>query len=127
MEDKDIQQKIAARKIIRDRSAVGKSGIIYILLAFFVGAIGLHNFYIGAYKRGIAQLLLTLASFLFMFVPLLLVGFWVLIELLFVNHDTKGRSFKESATVLYILRFVLIIVVLLYWHFSGYSEELLDL
>ncbi|MFA7237241.1 MAG: NINE protein [Phycisphaeraceae bacterium] len=43
-------------------TAAPKSKIIAALLAFFFGAIGIHNFYLGYNGKGIAQLLLTVLT-----------------------------------------------------------------
>ena len=61
-------------------------------LAFFLGAIGAHRFYLGFYKLGFAQLVLTILTH----------GYgvlWGFIDsiLLFAGHinkDAKGRPFK---------------------------------
>lgn len=46
----------------------GKSKIIAGLLGVFIGMFGVHNFYLGYKSRGIVQLVLSLASFVLMFV-----------------------------------------------------------
>ena len=57
----ELLRRRLARRIISDRreAAFSKSGAVYIVLAFFTGAIGLHNFYAGYYKRGWTQAILT--------------------------------------------------------------------
>ena len=69
----ELLRRRLARRIISDRreAAFSKSGAVYIVLAFFTGAIGLHNFYAGYYKRGWTQAILTIVSPLFAFLPLL--------------------------------------------------------
>ena len=54
-----------AQRVLNDRKeeARSKNGLVYLLLAYFTGTIGLHNFYAGYYKRGGVQLFLTLISF----------------------------------------------------------------
>ena len=42
----------------------GKSQLIAALLAFFLGSLGIHNFYLGYKKKGMTQLLLTLGGYL---------------------------------------------------------------
>lgn len=58
----ELLRRRLARRIISDRreAAFSKSGAVYIVLAFFTGAIGLHNFYAGYYKRGWTQAILTI-------------------------------------------------------------------
>ena len=65
------------------------SRMTYVLLGFFLGGFGIHNFYAGYAGRGIAQLFMTLFGFVLIF-PLLIVGVWVLIELFTVTTDSKG-------------------------------------
>ena len=83
-EQEFVEQKhnLFNRIMRHENNPKAKNGIIYILLAWFVGTIGLHNFYAGYYWRGTVQLFLTLVSWLFMFIPLLFVAIWVLLELL---------------------------------------------
>lgn len=69
-----------------------KSRVVYILLAFFFGSLGVHNFYAGRNGSGITQLLITLFIG-WLVVPLAVVGLWVLIEMFVVNKDGKGVPF----------------------------------
>jgi len=41
----------------------GKSQLIAALLAFFLGTLGIHNFYLGYKKKGMTQLFLTLIGY----------------------------------------------------------------
>ena len=47
-----------AQRVLNDRKEKvrSKNGLVYLLLAYFTGTIGLHNFYAGYYKRGGVQL-----------------------------------------------------------------------
>lgn len=68
-----------------------KSRSLYQVLAFFVGMLGIHNFYAGYHVRGAIQLLLSFA-----FVgsaPECLIGiiFWVIAECILVTRDGQGR------------------------------------
>lgn len=106
-----------AKRIIRGRreEAYAKSGVIYILLAFFLGTIGLHNLYAGYAKRGWTQAILTLTSPLFAFVPLLLTAAWAWGELFVVNKSANGVFFKGSKFVIWSLRILSIIVFVWAW------------
>ncbi|MEE6287028.1 TM2 domain-containing protein [Georgenia sp. MJ173] len=77
-----------------------KSRIAAVLLCFFLGNLGIHNFYLGYTGRGIAQLLLAFAGYATAFI---LIGFvflvplwiWVIVEfiaLLVSQQGTYSRS-----------------------------------
>lgn len=61
----------------------------YILLGFFFGCLGFHNFYAGYVGRGLIQLLSILCLIGIFFVPL-----WVLIEICTVTRDARGVPFE---------------------------------
>ena len=73
-----------------------KSRAAYVLLGLFLGAAGIHNFYIGRVVSGIFQVML---SILFVMATqelasVFMTGFWVFFELLFVNKDAQGRLLR---------------------------------
>lgn len=70
-----------------------KSRIVYILLALFFGGLGVHNFYAGRSGAGVAQLLITLFLFWLIF-PIVIVGIWVIIEMIVVTRDGRGIPFN---------------------------------
>jgi TM2 domain-containing membrane protein YozV len=69
-----------------------KSRLVYILLALFLGTLGIHNFYIGRTGPAIAQLVITIVSIPLMFVC---VGFitifipwvWAIIDIVTIERD----------------------------------------
>lgn len=67
-----------------------KMKAIYVVLGFFLGAIGIHNFYAGYKRRAIAQLVITVLSFGYL---LLVSWIWAIVEIIIVNDDTSGRPF----------------------------------
>ncbi|MBR3902211.1 MAG: TM2 domain-containing protein [Akkermansia sp.] len=67
-----------------------KSRLAYILLAVFLGSLGIHNFYAGYTGKAIAQLLITLISFGFLS---LLVWIWAIVEICTVTKDAQGVDF----------------------------------
>ena len=119
------QKQILFRRAMRQSGehTKPKNGIIYILLAWFLGTLGLHNFYAGYYWRGIFQLALTLVAWMFMFVPLLFVAIWVLLELLFVNRDARGIPFGGSRAAIGFLR---VAAVLLLGLAFSYNSQILS-
>jgi len=52
-----------------------KQWIVAVLLAFFLGTLGIHNFYLGYTTKGIIQLVLTLT-----FIGLIVSGIWAFID-----------------------------------------------
>lgn len=66
-----------------------KSRGIYVILGLFFGFLGIHNFYAGYFGRGVSQLLIVLTLGWFV-IGLVIVAFWVIIELFTVTHDAAG-------------------------------------
>lgn len=81
-----------------------KSWVAALLLCFFFGTLGVHNFYLGYTGKGVAQLALTIigwitALIIIGFGFLALVGIWVLVDLVLIltragnmGHDSRGVS-----------------------------------
>lgn len=69
-----------------------KSRTTYILLAIFLGALGIHNFYAGKIGSGLSQILITLLLG-WMIIPLVAVWFWTIVEACVVDTDGRGRKF----------------------------------
>lgn len=76
---------------IQENEKPAKSRTIYILLAIFLGSLGIHNFYAGRNLWGIIQLLITLTSFLTLFLSLIPLYVWILVEIIIVTRDSDGR------------------------------------
>lgn len=70
-----------------------KSRLIYILLAIFLGGLGIHNFYAGRMGSAVAQLLITLLS---CGILSLITLIWVIIDIITVRTDGEGRPFTEG-------------------------------
>ena len=74
--------------------------LIYILLAFFLGALGVHKFYAGQIGMGIIYLVMCLASFLV--IPglvLLVCVWWEIIVAAMANADENGRITLKAGFV----------------------------
>ena len=65
------------------------SRVAYVLLGFFFGGLGVHNFVAGYTGRGVAQLLICLFTG-WLIVPLFVVWIWVFVELVYVSTDANG-------------------------------------
>ena len=67
-----------------------KSRLTYILLALFLGTLGIHNFYSGNKKHGFIKLGLLVACGL----GLLANPIWSIIEMITVTKDESGVNFS---------------------------------
>ena len=70
-----------------------KSRVVYILLAFFLGSFGIHNFYAGYVGRGVIQLVITLLL-AWLVVPAIVLFVWIVIEMITVTRDVNGVPFN---------------------------------
>ena len=106
------QKRILFRRTLRESGEREnpKSGIVYILLAFFLGTLGIHNFYAGFWKRGMLQLFLTLTASLFLYLPLIVTSLWALGELLFKRKSADGHVMSGSRKLIWGLRLLALIV-----------------
>jgi len=80
-------------------SAEGKSKIIAALLAFFLGGIGIHKFYLGCNTAGIIMLVLFLAGFVVLGIPTLVIGLIAFIEFilyLIKSDEDFNRVYVEN-------------------------------
>lgn len=109
----DEKKRLAAQILKREDPAHAKNGIIYIVLAWFLGTLGLHNFYAGYWGRALVQLTLTVVSPWFLYIPLLIVAVWVFGELLFVNNGPHHIPFKGNRKIIMLLRVLAVTVFIL--------------
>ena len=72
------------------RSLGCKNKWVYILLGFFLGEFGIHNFYTGHIVRGIVKLLITILSFGFL---CWISWIWAIVEICTVRIDSRGVPF----------------------------------
>lgn len=76
-----------------------KSRLAAGLLGIFLGSLGVHNFYLGYDGKAIAQLLMTLIGWMFVF-PLIASAIWSLVEGIMllggvITVDGRGRRLKD--------------------------------
>lgn len=107
----DEKKRLAAQILKREDPAHAKNGIIYILLGWFLGTLGLHNFYAGYWGRALVQLTLTIVAPWFLYIPLLLVATWVFGEILFVNKGAHHIPFAGNRKIILLLRALAVIVL----------------
>ena len=66
-----------------------KSRLTYILLALFLGSLGIHNFYSGHKKHGIIKLVMF-----FLCVGVLVNPIWSIVEMITVTKDSNDVQFS---------------------------------
>lgn len=74
-----------------------KNKIVAALLAFFLGGLGIHKFYLGKNKAGIIMLLGTVVGWILLFIPPLIV--WVIAFIEFIIYLTKSDAEFEQQYV----------------------------
>lgn len=77
----------------------GKNVVVAYVLWFFLGTLGVHNFYLGRNAHGVTQLLLTLIGYLLAFILvgflfLFIVGVWLIVDL-FSIHKVVEQNKEE--------------------------------
>ena len=76
-----------------------KSQLIYVILALFFGAFGVHNFYANRWGRGLIQLLLTIGTG---FIGVVISSLWSIVNIFTIETDGDGRSFELNLPAKYI-------------------------
>ena len=76
-----------------------KSRIAAGLLAFFLGSLGVHNFYLGYVGKAVAQLLLTVVGWIVIVGPIVS-GVWALVEAIMIltgsiSTDATGKQLTQ--------------------------------
>ena len=66
---------------------------IYLLLAFFLGHLGIHDFYAGYTQKGVIKLIITLLIG-WLIIPLIVVEIWVICQMITVRIDANGNLFE---------------------------------
>ena len=73
-----------------------RSKIAAVILAFFLGGLGVHNFYLGYNNKGVAQLLLTIVGWIIIIGPIIS-WIWAFIEFILlltgsISKDANGEE-----------------------------------
>lgn len=86
----DVQQNTGVER---------KGWVIALMLAFFLGAIGAHRFYLGKNVSGIIMLVLTVASPVTLFISLFITGVWALVDFILIligsMKDSNGNELQK--------------------------------
>lgn len=72
-------------------AAARHTRLIYIVLAIFLGALGIHNFYAGRNKQGLIQLLITVLSFGMLGI---ISWVWAIFDIINVTTDGAGNPLE---------------------------------
>ena len=88
------------QELLEEKDFGQKSQLAYALLAFFFGALGVHNFYIGRWKKALAQLLITLFT---LFLGAFITYLWAIINIFTIKTDGKGEKLQPCNPAKYIL------------------------
>ncbi len=87
-----MQQNMMNQQMInqmKEMNNSNKSRFTYIILAFFLGALGIHNFYAGHTGRAVIQLLLGFTVFgMIITIP------WCILDMICINRDGYGKIMK---------------------------------
>ncbi len=77
------------------KCANGKSAVIYVLLAFFIGIWGAHKFYAGKNGQGVALLLMGTIGWL-LIIPGVVACIWALVDVIIglCNLNTPEKLFQ---------------------------------
>jgi TM2 domain-containing membrane protein YozV len=76
-------------------NATAKDRVAYVLLAVFLGGIGIHNFYAGFTSRGTVQLLVGIFGGLITCgIATFGIHIWAIVEAVTVEQDANGVRFK---------------------------------
>ena len=72
-----------------------KTRVLYVVLAVFLGSVGIHNFYAGYNQNGIIQLVVSLTTgFLTCGISSFAMWVWAIIEACTITQDASGAEFK---------------------------------
>jgi len=92
MQQQMMQQNAMNQQMINQMKEMNnsdKSRLTYIIIALFLGAWGIHNFYAGHTGRAIIQLLLGITIFgCFITVP------WCILDMICTKRDGDGKKMK---------------------------------
>lgn len=97
----------------------------YVLLAYFLGALGIHNFYAGRWKRGLFQLLLT-----FTLIGYPIARLWSIINIFTIHTDSRAKEMQPCKVLKYMLGILGLVwyfatlFVLIIGGITGYTEAM---
>lgn len=86
-------------------SRKGKNIVLAYILLIFLGSLGIHRFYLGRTGTAIAQLILSIvgwvtAIIIIGFIPLAIVGIWLIIDLFLVPGIIRSENDKIEKEII---------------------------
>lgn len=76
-----------------------KSWVVALLLTFFLGALGVHRFYLGKNGTGLVMLILTIASPLTLMLTVGITAIWALVDFILIligsMKDSDGNELQK--------------------------------
>ena len=90
MVDFSIDGENATEIYLDSKVPEGKSKIVAALLAFFLGGLGVHKFYLGCNTAGVIMLIVFLLGFVLLGIPTLIIGLIAFIE--FIIYIIKSEE-----------------------------------
>ncbi len=94
--DVEDNRAVAIYKLASDNPLAGeKNRIVAALLAFFLGALGIHKFYLGKNGAGIIMLLSCLIGWILLFIPPLIMSVIAFIEFI-IYLVTSDEDFERN-------------------------------
>ena len=92
MQQQMMQQNAMNQQMLNQMKEMNnsdKSRLTYILIALFLGPVGVHNFYAGHSGRGIIQLILGITIIgMCVTIP------WCILDMICVSRDGEGKKMK---------------------------------
>lgn len=89
-------QKVVISKESSAPNPNAKSKLVAGLLGIFLGAYGVHNFYLGNTGKGIIQVLLGTIGILIFFLGPIISGIWGLVEGILILTSRTGSSWHQD-------------------------------
>lgn len=68
-----------------------KNKLLALLLCFFLGGLGAHNFYLGHKTKGLIQLAICLAGWFLFFFPYIILAIWIIYDFIKIALTPENK------------------------------------